>query len=99
MAGKWLRNSCIHISLQLRGLSDVIMSPKVVFSWIRKDSPRSLPKEVLRLLRMKGLNASISMAREKGWRGSSCRVMFDEKILVRSALHRWEIGRDDLRMS
>ena len=89
----------MHISLQLRGLSDVIMSPKVVFSWIRKDSLGSLPKEVLRLLRMKGLNASISIAREKGWRGGSCRVMFDESMLERIALHRWEMGRGDLRMS
>ena len=87
------------MSRQLSGLSDVSMSPTVTLSEIRKDSFGSLPKDVLRLLRMKGLNARISMANAKGWRGGSWRAAFDRSMLERSAFHRCEIGRGDLRIS
>ena len=57
--------------IQLRGLSDVSISHTVVRFESRKDSSGSLPKEVLRLFRMKGLKARISRASAKGWRGGS----------------------------
>ena len=87
------------MNLQVRGLSDVSMSPTVVLFESKKASSGSLPKEVLRLFKMKGLKARISRASAKGWRGGSWRVMFDDRTLVRSALQRCERGRDDRRIS
>ena len=66
LAGKCSRSSWMHMNLQLSGLSDVSKSPNVVFSKSKKDSFGSLPNEVLRFLRMKGLKARSSVANAKG---------------------------------
>ena len=87
------------INLQLRGLSEIRMSPTVVLFVRRNASSRSFPKEVLRRLRMNGLKARVSFANAKGWRGGSRRERFDIKMLVRSDFHLRGKGRQDLSMS
>ena len=75
------------------------MSPIVVLFVNKKASSGSFPNEVVRRLRMKGLNARVSVASAKGWRGGSWGERVDDRILARSDFHLRGNGREDFSMS